>query len=93
MIITIKIKWWLKIIKTNKPRLISINPTYQTVITTDASPVAWGVTFQVVKNKPKKGNAKVIARRKRPSNSIGKRQILLPNRFKEYKVELYRSKS
>jgi hypothetical protein len=44
-----EIKWWLKTIKTNKPRLISINPTFQTVITTDASPIVWGATFQSVK--------------------------------------------
>jgi hypothetical protein len=44
-----EIKWWMKTIKTNKPRLISTNPTFQAVITMDASPIAWGATFQAVK--------------------------------------------
>jgi hypothetical protein len=32
-----------------KHRLIITNPTYQAVITTDASLIAWGATFQAVK--------------------------------------------
>jgi organic radical activating enzyme len=40
-------------IRINKPRLISINPTYQAMITTDVFPIAWGVTFQVVKQNTK----------------------------------------
>jgi hypothetical protein len=48
-----EIKWWLKTIKTNIPHLISINPTFQAVITTDASPIAWGATFQAVNQKVK----------------------------------------
>jgi hypothetical protein len=44
-----EIKWWLKTIKTNKPHLILINPTFQIVITTEASPIVWEATFQAVK--------------------------------------------
>jgi hypothetical protein len=43
------------------------------------------------KNKPKKRNGEIILRRKKFSDSIGKRQVILPDRFKEYQVELYRS--
>jgi hypothetical protein len=43
------------------------------------------------KNKSKKRDAEIIARRERSRDSIGKRQIILPNRLKEYQVELYRS--
>jgi hypothetical protein len=43
-----EIKWWLKTIKTNKPHFILFNPTFQAVITTDASPIVWGATFQAV---------------------------------------------
>jgi hypothetical protein len=43
------------------------------------------------KDKSKKGNAKIITKRKKSSYSIGKREIILPNRLKEYKVELYGS--
>jgi hypothetical protein len=43
------------------------------------------------KDKPKKGNTETITRRKRSSNSIRKRQVILSDRFKEYEVELYGS--
>jgi hypothetical protein len=43
-----EIKWWVKTIKINKPHLISINPTFQAVVTRDASPIAWETTFQAV---------------------------------------------
>jgi hypothetical protein len=43
------------------------------------------------KNKSKKKNGEIIARRKRSSDSIRKRQIILPNKLNEYQVELYGS--
>jgi hypothetical protein len=61
-----EIKWWLKTIKTNKPRLMT-NPTYQAVIITDVSPIAWGATFQVItkyKNISKKEMQKLSQEKK-----------------------------
>jgi ABC-type Fe2+-enterobactin transport system substrate-binding protein len=43
-----EIKWWIKTIKSNKPDLISTNPTFQAVIITDVFLIAWGATFQAV---------------------------------------------
>jgi hypothetical protein len=43
-----KIKWCQRSIKFNHPRLISTISNPQRVITTDASPITWGATFQVV---------------------------------------------
>jgi hypothetical protein len=42
------------------------------------------------KDKPKKRNAEIITRRERSSNSIREGQVIFPDRFKEYEVELYR---
>jgi hypothetical protein len=53
-----EIKWWIKTIKTNKSHLISTNPTFQAVITKDASPIAWGATFQAINQ-----NVKINPRR------------------------------
>jgi hypothetical protein len=86
-----EIKWWLKTIKTNKPRLISINPTFQAVITTDASPIAWGATFQAVNQNVRINPRKEMEKLSQSRNSIRKRKIILPNKFNEYQVELYRS--
>jgi hypothetical protein len=43
-----EIKWWQKIIKFNHPHIISTISNPQVVITTDASPIAWGTTFQIM---------------------------------------------
>jgi hypothetical protein len=42
------------------------------------------------KNKSKKGNGEIIAGREKSRDSIGKRKIILPHRFNEFQVELYR---
>jgi hypothetical protein len=54
-----EIKWWQKIIKFNHPHLISTIPNPQAVITTDASPIVWGATFQIVEQ-----NIKIKEKRK-----------------------------
>jgi hypothetical protein len=43
-----EIKWWQKTIKFNHPRLISTISNPQAVITTDASPIAWGATSKFI---------------------------------------------
>jgi hypothetical protein len=43
------------------------------------------------KNKSKKRNGEIIARRKESCDSLRKRQIILPNKLNKYQVELYRS--
>jgi hypothetical protein len=73
-----KIKWWQKTIKSNHPRLIS---------TMYASPIAWGITFQIMEQ-----NIKINEKREMKKLSqviIGKRQFVLPDKFNNFQVELY----
>jgi hypothetical protein len=67
-----EIKWWIKTIKTNKPCLISINPTFQAVITTDASPIAWGATFQAVSQ-----NVRINPRKEMEKLSLEEKNLVI----------------
>jgi hypothetical protein len=82
---------WLKTIKTNKPRLISTNPTFQAVITTDASPIAWGATFQAInqntKLNPRKEMEKLSQEEKNLAILSENGKLYCPT----FQVELYRS--
>jgi hypothetical protein len=42
------------------------------------------------KNKSKKRNGEIMARREKSFNPIGKRKIILPHKFDEFQVELHR---
>jgi hypothetical protein len=42
------------------------------------------------KNKSKKRNGEIIARREKSCDPIGKQKIILPHKFDEFQVELYR---
>jgi hypothetical protein len=74
-----EIKWWMKTIKTNKPRLISTNPTFQAVITTDASLGSNMPSDKSKhKNKSKKKNGKIIAKKKNLAILSKNRKLYCP---------------
>jgi hypothetical protein len=62
------------------------------VITTDASPIPWGATFQVVEQNIKINEKREIRKLSQEEKNIEKRQSKLPHKFNDFQVELYRPK-
>jgi hypothetical protein len=56
----------------------------------NSSPIAWGASSQAVKQNIRINPKKEMQKRERSNDPIGKREIILPDRFKKYEVELYR---